>query len=100
MQWFWQQYLGHAPGPHVDGATVLRSADLSNLPPATLIMAEFDPFRDEGIAYAQALTAAGNTVHAVVAPGMIHGFFSMFQVVPDALPMIADAGARLQAAMA
>jgi len=100
MQWFWVQYLGHAPGPHIAGATVLRTADLSNLPPATLIMAEFDPLRDEGVAYAQALTAAGNTVHSVVAPGMIHGFFLMFQVVPDAMPLIDDAGARLRAAFA
>ena len=100
MQWFWQQYLGHAPGAPVEGATILRAADLSRLPPATLVMAEFDPLRDEGVAYGQALAAAGTTVHAVVAPGMIHGFFSMFQVVPDAVGYINDTGARLRAAFA
>lgn len=100
MQWFWFQYLGHAPGAHIEGATVLRTTNLSDLPPATLIMAEFDPLRDEGVAYGQALAAAGNTVHSVVAPGMIHGFFSMFEVVSDALPMIEDSGARLRAAFA
>ncbi len=100
MQWFWRQYIGDDLGGHVEGATVLRSADLSRLPPATVIMAEFDPLRDEGVAFAQALAAAGNTVHAFVAPGMIHGFFSMFQFVPDAVAYIDDAGERLKAAFA
>jgi len=100
MQWFWRQYIGDDLGGHVEGATVLRSADLSRLPPATVIMAEFDPLRDEGVAFAQALERAGNTVHAFVAPGMIHGFFSMFQFVPDAVAYIDDAGERLKAAFA
>lgn len=100
MEWFWKQYLGPRLGDHVEGATVLRTADLTNLPSATVIMAQYDPLRDEGVAYASALKAAGNAVHSAVAPGMIHGFFSMFQAVPDAMPFIDDAGARLKAALA
>ena len=100
MVWFWEQYLGAMPDAHVEGATVLRTADLSNLPPATVIMAQYDPLRDEGVAYAKALAAAGNAVHMDVAPGMIHGFFSMFQVVTDAMPYIDAAGMRLNAALA
>jgi len=100
MQWFWTQYLGTIPQAHVEGATVLRTADLAHLPPASLIMAEYDPLRDEGLAYAQALAAAGNDVCCDVAPGMIHGFFSLFEAIPDALPHIARAGQRLQAALA
>lgn len=100
MAWFWEQYLGAMPDAHVEGATVLRTADLSDLPPATVIMAQYDPLRDEGVAYAKALAAAGNAVHMDVAPGMIHGFFSMFQVVTDAMPYIDAAGMRLNAALA
>lgn len=100
MVWFWEQYLGAMPDAHVEGATVLRTADLSNLPPATVIIAQYDPLRDEGVAYAKALAAAGNAVHMDVAPGMIHGFFSMFQVVTDAMPYIDAAGMRLNAALA
>ena len=96
MQWFWRHYLGTIPTAPVDGATLLRTPDLTGLPPATLIMAQYDPLRDEGLAYADALRAAGNAVHAEVAPGMIHGFFSMFQIVPDAVPFIESAGARLR----
>ncbi len=100
MEWFWKQYVGNELGAHIDGATVLRTADLTGLPPATVIMAQYDPLRDEGLAYAAALHAAGNRVHSEVVPGMIHGFFSMFQAVPDALPFINAAGARLRAALA
>ena len=99
MTWFWKQYLGAQTG-HVEGATLLGTADLSNLPPASLYMAQYDPLRDEGVAYAEALRAAGNSVHSEVVPGMIHGFFSMFEAVPDALPAIAHAGAQLKAALA
>lgn len=100
MEWFWRQYVGDRLGDAIDGATVLRTPNLAGLPPASLFMAEFDPLRDEGIAYAEALLAAGNEVYSEVAPGMIHGFFSMFQAVPDALPHIEAAGAQLKAAFA
>lgn len=98
MRWFWQQYVGPDLDTPIAGAMVLHAPDLTNLPPATVIMAEYDPLCDEGVAFADALRAAGNAVEASVVPGMIHGFFSMFQAVPDALPHINAAGARLKAA--
>ncbi len=98
MEWFWKQYLGRLPDTPIAEAMVLHAADLSNMPPASVIMAEYDPLCDEGVAYAEALTAAGNAVHVEVVPGMIHGFFSMFQFVTDAIPYIDAAGARLRAA--
>lgn len=99
MIWFWRQYVGPIDGGHIPGATVLRSENLGDLPPAQVIMAEYDPLRDEGVAYAEVLAAAGNQVHSETVPGMIHGFFSMFEFVPDALPSIEAAGARLKAAL-
>ena len=47
------------------------------------------------MAYAERLKAAGVAVDAAVAPGMIHGFFSMFELVPDANVWIDRAGANL-----
>ncbi|MFY8195593.1 MAG: chloramphenicol hydrolase [Novosphingobium sp.] len=99
MQWFWNHYLGDCSDPHPEAA-VLRHPDLSGLPPATVIVAHFDPLRDEGLAYAEALQAAGVPVEVETAPDMIHGFFSMAPMVPDAAPYIARAGARLKAAFA
>lgn len=99
MRWFWQQYVGDEISPHHEAA-ILRHPNLKGLPPATVIVAEFDPLRDEGLAYADALGAAGVPVTTMLAPGMIHGFFSMYEAVPDALPFIDAAGAALQAAFA
>lgn len=99
MQWFWAHYVGDHANAHPEAA-VLQHADLSNLPPATVLVAQYDPLRDEGLAYAEALRQAGVPVETEEAPGMIHGFFSMFEAVPDAMPHIERAGARLKAALA
>lgn len=102
MRWFWEHYIGTLGAPesvHTHVA-VLRHENLKNLPSATVVTAEYDPLRDEGVAYAEALAEAGNEVEAELAPGMIHGFFSLFQAIPDAMPYIARAGARLKAAFA
>jgi acetyl esterase len=98
MRWFWGHYLGDASEAPL--ARIGQTADLSRLPSATVVTAEFDPLRDEGMDYAAKLSAAGVAVDAAVASGMIHGFFSMFQAVPDAMPWIERAGAQLKAALA
>jgi acetyl esterase len=95
MRWFWNHYLGGAASDEAPLATVMRTEDIEGVAPATVITAEYDPLRDEGNAYAEKLKAAGVAVDAAVAPGMIHGFFSMFEVVPDANPWIDRAGANL-----
>jgi acetyl esterase len=99
MQWFWDQYLGATPTQAAPLAAVLRTPSLDRLPQATVITAEFDPLRDEGMAYAARLAAAGTQVDAAVAPGMIHGFISMFEAVPDACIWIDRAGERLRKAL-
>ena len=100
MQWFWDQYLGTTVPADAPLAAIMQTASLSGLPQATVITAEFDPLRDEGMAYAERLVQASGDVESAIAPGMIHGFFSMFEAVPDALPWIERAGARLRAALA
>ncbi len=93
MRWFWGHYLGDLDARDATNAVIMLQPDLSALPPATVITAEFDPLRDEGMLYAEKLKAAGVPVDAAVAPGMIHGFFSMFEAVPDAWSWI-DHGSR------
>ncbi|MBS0255284.1 MAG: alpha/beta hydrolase [Proteobacteria bacterium] len=98
MEWFWGHYLGDQSEAPL--AKIGRTPDLAGLAPATVITAEFDPLRDEGMAYAARLAGAGVTVDAAVAPGMIHGFFSMFEMVPDAMAWIERGGSNLKRAFA
>jgi acetyl esterase len=94
MRWFWNHYLGDTADADAPLAKIIDNA-LAGLPPATVITAQFDPLCDEGEAYAQKLSAAGVPTDYHCAPGMIHGFFNMFQIVPDAVPWIEKAGANL-----
>jgi acetyl esterase len=74
MVWFWRWYLQtelHDANPY---AAPLRDDSLSELPPATVITAGFDPLRDEGIAYANRLDDEGVAVRLHNYPDMIHGF--------------------------
>ena len=77
MKWFWGHYLA---GPEQDNdplAAPLQAKDVSNLPPATVMTAEFDPLRDEGEAYGKRLAAANP--HSMVKrfDGVFHGFAGM-----------------------
>jgi cation diffusion facilitator CzcD-associated flavoprotein CzcO/acetyl esterase/lipase len=80
MKWFWDHYAEPAERAHPK-ASPLRAGDLSNLPPAFIVTCEFDPLRDEGIAYAQALSAAGVPVRQITARGQTHTSLTMIDVV-------------------
>ncbi len=54
----------------------LLTPDLSNLPPALIIAAEYDVLHDENLIYAQRLQTANNQVKFIDYPGMVHGFLS------------------------
>ena len=76
MRWFWGHYLAEE-SQGTDPLAAPLHANLTALPTATVITAEYDPLRDEGIAYAEALAAAGVTVEYRLFVGMIHGFATM-----------------------
>ncbi len=100
MKWFWSHYLGDTPADQASLAVVLGQADLSGLASATLITAQYDPLRDEGDAYAERLKAAGVEVDWACAPGMIHGFFGLYQVVPDAWEWVDRGASNIKKAFA
>jgi acetyl esterase len=100
MVWFWRQYLRDDVDAAHAYAAPLRAADLSGLPPALVLTAEYDPLRDEGRAYAERLEADGVPATEVRFAGMIHGFAGMGAVVDDAGIARQRAAEALRAAFA
>lgn len=76
----------------------LDHADVSGLPPATVILAEIDPLHDEGAAYAEKLKQAGVDVQVKDYKGVTHEFFGLADLVPEAKDAQGVAVARLNAA--
>lgn len=92
MFWFIDHYIGEGNANDPRFAPGL-TADLSGLAPALVLVAEFDPLRDEGIEYARAMMQAGNRVGLTCHAGMVHGFVSLAGAVSEgrrALDRIAD----------
>lgn len=83
MKWFWEHYLASDDQGAEPYASPLR-AELKDLPPAIVLTAEYDPLRDEGLAYAEKLQAAGVTVRKVACLGQIHGFLRRLDLFPKA----------------
>ncbi|HSR93349.1 MAG TPA: alpha/beta hydrolase fold domain-containing protein, partial [Solirubrobacterales bacterium] len=77
IAWLERQYLPRAADREDARVALLRADDLSGLPPAYIATAGFDPLRDEGVAYAEALRKAGVAVALHHHPELIHGFANM-----------------------
>ena len=84
MQWFWQQYLqgdAHDQNPY---AIPMRAENFSNLAPAIVITAEYDPLLSDGEKYVELLARDGVATSYKRYEGMIHGFFTNMAVTPAA----------------
>lgn len=87
MIWFWQNYLDGRDDWNIPLAD-LRNHELSGLPSALVLTAEYDVLRDEGEAYADRLESAGVPVKRSQYEGMLHGFVhfaGLFDAHADAL---------------
>jgi len=79
MYWFWDIYC--SPADRIDPRVSPLRGKLAGLPPAFVVTCEFDPLRDEGVAYAEALAAAGVPVQQLKGRGHFHSSFTMVDVV-------------------
>ena len=96
MKWFWNHYVSSPEQMLEPYASPLRAASLSGLPTATILTAEFDPLRDEGEAYAFALSSAGVPVTQHRYDGLIHAFVKRVDQFDAALEAIREVGEVLR----
>jgi len=99
MTWAGNHYLPTGVDLNDPRLSPLRAADLSGLPPAHIHTAGFDPLRDEGKAYADALARAGVKVHYVCHEHMIHHFYAMAGAIPYAQTALKAVGADIKAVL-
>lgn len=100
ITWFFTHYLRSPKDTKDFRYAPLETDDLSSLPPALIIVAGYDPLRDEGIEYAEALIHAGNRVRLSNYEGMVHGFFLMGGMVDESRHAISESAAMLRDAFA
>lgn len=98
IRWYRGNYIAD-PAQWADWrASPLLAPSHAALPPALVLTAGFDPLRDEGLQYANALSAAGVPTQYVCFERQIHGFITMARVIEEAHMAVALCGAALRRA--
>jgi len=95
MAWFGRQYFSKPQDALSPYASPIF-ADLSNLPPALVITAEYDPLRDEGELYAHLLKTRGVRAVAVRYNGVIHGFVNFYPILEEGREAISQIAASIK----
>ena len=98
MEWFMNHYLAEAERADVLASPLLHE-NLAGLPDTFIATCEFDPLRDEGEAYGEALRANGVHVDQKRYDGLIHGAANMTGVLDGGRQLVADTAAHLRAAL-
>ncbi|MDJ0705287.1 MAG: alpha/beta hydrolase [Leptolyngbyaceae cyanobacterium MO_188.B28] len=96
MQFFVEQYARDQVDVLQPYFSPLFSQDLSNLPSALIITAEYDPLHDQAQAYAQGLQEAGTSVKLIDYARMIHGFLSFPTFCKAALPAFEEVAEHIK----
>jgi acetyl esterase len=88
-------YLGEWSDHTDPRVSPLMFADLAGAPAAIVVVAQCDPLRDEGVAYAGLLEHFAVPVELLEAEGMVHGFLRLGELVPEALEVVDDLAAHM-----
>ena len=90
-------YCADAERLHADPRIApLAAASHAGLPPTYLAVAQYDPLRDSGLAYAEALEASGVPVTTHAGDGLIHGYLRAMEYCPEAQLRLRDICAWLK----
>ncbi|MGO4870401.1 MAG: alpha/beta hydrolase [Roseiarcus sp.] len=100
MARYWDDYRVEGLAPDDPRVAPLRADSFSDLPPALIHVAEFDPLRDEGELYAAALARYGVRVALTTHAGLIHHFYGLGAVIPAAQAALERIGDELREAFA
>jgi acetyl esterase len=95
LRYDYGQYLGEWLDHTDPRVTPLLCNDLRGVAPAIVVVAECDPLRDEGVAYAGLLGHFDVPVETLEAEGMVHGFLELGAIVPEALAIVDDLAEHL-----
>ena len=95
---YWEHYRVDGLSPDDPMVSPSQAVDFRNLPPAIIHTAQYDPLRDEGALYAQALVRAGIAARHRQHPGMIHHFYGLGGAIPAAAGALAEIGAEIREA--
>lgn len=97
IEYFTRCYLG--PNPRDDVRLNLLNADLTGMPPATLVIAGLDPLQDEGRSFGRRMAERGVPVSVMEFGDLPHGFATLSHVSPAVGQVVAQIGTRLGAAL-
>lgn len=96
MLWFQKTYTPNPEDKLNPKSSPLYNTDFTNLPPAFILTAEYDPLKDEGNAYAKKLKGAGNVVLLKDYKALVHGFFNIPKLSEEAMQSYYDIQAFLK----
>ncbi len=100
LGWYRENYLQGLNDGREPRVSPLLAPDLSGLPPALVLLAEFDVLADQGRAYARRLREAGVPVTESCTPGTLHDYVTLPGLFPLAWDAIGQITASLRAAFA
>ena len=100
MEWFWNHYAGNEPDDTIPDLVPLNAEDHSGLPPAVVVTAEYDPLRDDGLAYVKVLDQAGVSVTHHHYDDVFHAFFTLPNLIERGNEAIAKVGADIRSVVA
>jgi acetyl esterase len=99
LEWFYKAYLPNGANRSDPRISPLKASSFEDLPPAYLVVAEFDPLHDEGLAYGEKLKKAGVACEIVDYKSLVHDFIYLQAILPQAATALKAASAALGKAL-